>query len=98
MENLELKKIANEVRKGIITSTHSAKAGHPGGSLSAAEVFTYLYNELNKPQCAKLNPDKIYVNMPKAEIANYPTGFGEISMKNLFDVKYKQNLLDQWKY
>ena len=62
------------------------------------EVFTYLYNELNKPQCAKFNPDKIYVNMPKAEIANYPTGFGEITMKNLFDVKYKQNLLDQWKY
>lgn len=62
------------------------------------DVFTYLFNELNKPQCAKFNPDKIYVNMPKAEIANYPTGFGEISMKNLFDVKYKQNLLDQWKY
>lgn len=45
MENLELQKIANEVRKGIITSVHSAKAGHPGGSLSAADVFTYLYYE-----------------------------------------------------
>ncbi len=45
MENLELKKIANEVRKDIIVSTHSAKAGHPGGSLSAAEIFTFLYYE-----------------------------------------------------
>lgn len=45
MTNLELKKLANEVRKGIIVGTHSAKAGHPGGSLSAADVFTYLYFE-----------------------------------------------------
>ena len=45
MDVIELKKIANEVRKGIVTSVHSAKAGHPGGSLSAADVFTYLYFE-----------------------------------------------------
>ncbi len=45
MDNQELKIIANEVRKGIILSTHSAKAGHPGGSLSAADIFTYLYFE-----------------------------------------------------
>ena len=45
MNKLELQKIANEVRKGIVTSVHSAKAGHPGGSLSAADVFTYLYFE-----------------------------------------------------
>ncbi|MCF0134389.1 MAG: transketolase [Blautia sp.] len=45
MENLELQKIANEVRKGVVTAVHSAKAGHPGGSLSAADVFTYLYFE-----------------------------------------------------
>ena len=48
MKNIELQKIANEVRKGIIRSVHSAKAGHPGGSLSAADVFTFLYfEELN---------------------------------------------------
>ena len=36
------------VRMGIIASTHSAKSGHPGGSLSAADLFTYLYfEELN---------------------------------------------------
>ena len=42
MNNLELKKIANEVRKGIVTAVHSAKAGHPGGSLSEADIYTYL--------------------------------------------------------
>ena len=41
---LDLQKKACQVRMGIIASTHSAKAGHPGGSLSAAEMFTYLYN------------------------------------------------------
>ncbi|MCI9201232.1 MAG: transketolase [Lachnospiraceae bacterium] len=45
MTNQELQKKANEVRKGIVTSVHSAKAGHPGGSLSAADIFTYLYFE-----------------------------------------------------
>lgn len=45
MINRELQKKANEVRKGIVASVHSAKAGHPGGSLSAADIFTYLYFE-----------------------------------------------------
>lgn len=45
MKNLELKKVANEVRKGIMSAVHSAKAGHPGGSLSAADIFTFLYFE-----------------------------------------------------
>ena len=45
MDNLELQKIANEVRKGIVTAVYSAKSGHPGGSLSAADIYTYLYFE-----------------------------------------------------
>ena len=45
MNKLELMKTANEVRKGVITGTYHAKAGHPGGSLSAAEIFTYLFFE-----------------------------------------------------
>ncbi len=45
MNKQELQMMANEVRKGIIASVHSAKAGHPGGSLSAADVITYLYFE-----------------------------------------------------
>ena len=45
MDKLKLMKTANEIRKGIVSSVHSAKAGHPGGSLSAADIFTYLYFE-----------------------------------------------------
>ena len=45
MNKLELMKTANEVRKGIVTAVHSAKSGHPGGSLSAADIYTYLYYE-----------------------------------------------------
>lgn len=45
MNELELKKTANEVRKGIVTAVHAAKAGHPGGSLSIADIMTYLYFE-----------------------------------------------------
>ena len=48
MNKLELMKTANEIRKGIVTAVHSAKSGHPGGSLSAADIYTYLYfEELN---------------------------------------------------
>lgn len=45
MNKQELLIKANEVRKGIVTAVHAAKAGHPGGSLSAADIFTYLYFE-----------------------------------------------------
>ncbi|MCC8152493.1 MAG: transketolase [Lachnospiraceae bacterium] len=52
MTKTELEKAAVEVRKGIVTAVHSAKSGHPGGSLSAADIFTYLYfEEMN------INPD-----------------------------------------
>ena len=47
-EKKQLQATACKVRMGILTATHGAKAGHPGGSLSAADVFTYLYfKELN---------------------------------------------------
>ena len=46
MNKLELQKTANEIRKGIVSGVHAAKAGHPGGSLSAADIFTYLYLSL----------------------------------------------------
>ena len=45
MNKLDLMKTANEVRKGIVTAVQSAKSGHPGGSLSAADIYTYLYFE-----------------------------------------------------
>lgn len=44
----ELKKIANEIRKDILIQVHASKTGHPGGSLSSADIFTYLYfKEMN---------------------------------------------------
>ena len=59
MNNLELMKTANEVRKGVIKAVHSAKSGHPGGSLSAADIYTYLFfEELNvDPQ----DPKKAFI-------------------------------------
>ena len=45
MTDTELARVANEVRKGILVGTHAAKSGHPGGSLSAADLFAYLYFE-----------------------------------------------------
>ena len=51
--------MANEVRKDIITEVHSAKSGHPGGSLSAADVFTYLYfEEMNIDPKDPKKPDR----------------------------------------
>lgn len=60
MNKLELQKMANEIRKDIVRSIHSAKAGHPGGSLSAADVFTYLYFE-------ELNVDPVNPDDPKRD-------------------------------
>lgn len=72
-------------------SGHETKA-------AVKDVFSYLYNELNRPQCALFNPDIIYTEMPAAEIPNYPNGFSEITMAGMFDFEYKQDLLDQWEY
>ena len=59
MNTLELQKIAHEVRKDIVTAVHAAKAGHPGGSLSAADVFTYLYfEEMNIDPKDPKKPDR----------------------------------------
>ena len=43
MNKLELMKMANEIRKGAVTAVYHAKSGHPGGSLSAADIYTYLF-------------------------------------------------------
>ena len=56
MDKLMLMKTANEIRKDIVTAVHSAKAGHPGGSLSAADIFTYLYFE--EPNIDPKDPKK----------------------------------------
>ena len=59
MTTKELQQIATEVRKDILTATHAAKSGHPGGSLSAAEIFTYLYfEEMNIDPAHPDDPDR----------------------------------------
>ena len=86
MEILELQKIANEVRKGIVTSTHSAKAGHPGGSLSAADMITYLYFEEMKvdPKDAK-NPDRDRFVLSKGHAA--PALYSVLAQRGYFPVE-----------
>lgn len=60
------------------------------------EVFDYFYNELNEELVSAITPDVIYKNQITDGIDGYPTGFGEIDM-NLYDVDYKQELLDSWR-
>ena len=43
MKKLELEKIACKIRMGVVEGTHNAKSGHPGGSLSIADILSYLY-------------------------------------------------------
>ena len=76
MNNLELEKIANEIRKSIVTAVHSAKSGHPGGSLSSADIFTYLYfEELNvDPKNPKYeNRDRFVLSKGHVAPAYYST-------------------------
>ena len=84
MNNLELQKIANEVRKGIIISTHAAKAGHPGGSLSAADIFTYLYFEemQNIDPANPKNPDRDRFVLSKGHTA--PGLYAALALKGFF--------------
>ena len=84
MNNLELQKIANEVRKGIIISTHAAKAGHPGGSMSAADIFTYLYFEemQNIDPANPQNPDRDRFVLSKGHTA--PGLYATLALKGFF--------------
>ena len=86
MQTLELQKIANEVRKGIITSVHSAKAGHPGGSLSAADIFTYLYfEEMNIDPQNPDAPDRDRFVLSKGHVA--PGYYAALAQRGFFPVE-----------
>lgn len=83
MNNLELQKMANEVRKGIITGVHSAKAGHPGGSLSAADIFTYLYfEEMNVDPKNPDDPDRDRFVLSKGHTA--PGLYAAMALRGYF--------------
>ena len=86
MNKLELQKMANEVRKGIVTGVHAAKAGHPGGSLSAADLFTYLYfEELNVDPKNPQNPDRDRFVLSKGHTA--PGLYATLAHKGYFPVE-----------
>ena len=86
MTDLELQKIAVEVRKGIITGVHSAKAGHPGGSLSAADVFTYLYfEEMNIDPKNPKKPDRDRFVLSKGHTA--PGLYSVLANRGYFPVE-----------
>lgn len=86
MTNLELQKMANEVRKGIVTGVHSAKAGHPGGSLSAADMYTYLYfEEMNIDPKDPKNPDRDRFVLSKGHTA--PGLYSVLANRGYFPVE-----------
>ena len=86
MTNLELQKTANEVRKGIITSVHSAKAGHPGGSLSAADIYTFLYfEEMNVDPANPAKEDRDRFVLSKGHGA--PGLYAALAHKGFFPVE-----------
>ena len=86
MNKLELQKVANEVRKGIITGVHAAKAGHPGGSISAADLFTYLYfEEMNVDPKNPQDPDRDRFVLSKGHTA--PGLYAALANKGYFPVE-----------
>ncbi len=86
MENLELQKTANEIRKGIVTAVHSAKSGHPGGSLSAADIFTYLYyEEMNIDPKNPKDPDRDRFVLSKGHVA--PGLYSTLAHRGFFPVE-----------
>lgn len=86
MNKLELKKTANEIRKGIVTAVHSAKSGHPGGSLSAAEIFTYLYfEEMNINPKNPKKPDRDRFVLSKGHVA--PGLYSTLANRGFFPIE-----------
>ena len=86
MTTSELKKIAVKVRKGIITGVYHAKSGHPGGSLSSADIFTYLYfNEMNIDPKKPEDPDRDRFVLSKGHVA--PGLYAALAERGFFPVE-----------
>ena len=91
MDNKKLEKMANEIRKGVIVSTHSAKSGHPGGSLSATEIYAYLYFEemnIDPTQPKKADRDRFVLSKGHAAPGYYAT----LANRGFFPVEDLKNL------
>ena len=86
MDKQALLKTANEVRKGILTAVHSAKSGHPGGSLSAADIMTYLYfEEMNVDPKDPKKADRDRFVLSKGHAA--PGLYSTLAQKGYFPVE-----------
>ena len=84
MNTAELRRAANQVRKNIVTAVYYAKAGHPGGSLSAVEIFTYLYmKELNIDPRNPSDPDRDRFVLSKGHTC--PGLYGVMAERGYFD-------------
>ena len=91
MTNLELQKTAVEIRKGIVTAVHSAKSGHPGGSLSAADIFTYLYFvEMNIDPKNPKDPNRDRFVLSKGHVA--PGLYSTLAHRGYFPVEDLETL------
>ncbi|MCD8334968.1 MAG: transketolase [Clostridiales bacterium] len=85
-EKKALKLTAVSVREGVLTSTHGAKAGHPGGSLSAADMFTYLYfKEMRIDPKDPKNPDRDRFVLSKGHTA--PGLYSALALRGYFPVE-----------
>ena len=85
MNETELKKTANEIRKGIVTAVHAAKAGHPGGSLSIADIMTYLYfEEMNIDPADPKKEDRDRFVLSKGHVA--PALYSTLANRGYFPV------------
>jgi len=86
MDKKELQRTAVNVRRGIVTSVHAAKAGHPGGSLSAADIFTYLYfKEMRIDPKDPRNPDRDRFVLSKGHTA--PGLYSAMAYRGYFPVE-----------
>ena len=91
MNNTELAKQANEIRKGIVTAVHEAKAGHPGGSLSAADIMTYLYfEEMNIDPANPKMEDRDRFVLSKGHVA--PALYSTLAHRGFFPVEELKTL------
>ena len=88
---LQLKMTATRVRMGIIEATHGAKSGHPGGSLSAADVLTYLYfKEMQIDPQNPQDPDRDRFVLSKGHTC--PAQYAALAMKGYFDMSVLDTL------
>lgn len=86
MDKLKLQQTANEIRKHIVSSLHAAKSGHPGGSLSAADIVTYLYfQEMNVDPADPDKADRDRFVLSKGHVA--PALYGALALKGFFPEK-----------